>query len=423
MTLIEEARAGKITDIMKKAAKNENVQGEFIRQGIANGSICIPISKINRKRKKIIGIGQGLSTKVNVNIGGSPDITDIKMERKKLEAAIEYKTDAIMDLSVGVNAEKIRNMVFKESPISVGTVPLYEVMSRVKGNVINITPDYIFDVIESQAKLGVDFITVHCGVTRRIVEKIKKDPRVSGIVSRGGAIIAEWILKNNKENPLYTHYDRLLELSKKYDLTLSLGDGMRPGCIDDSTDWAQIAELKILGKLAKRAWEKGVQVMIEGPGHIPLHEVRKNIKLQKKYCYNAPFYVLGPLVTDIAPGYDHITSAIGGAIAAEAGADFLCYVTPAEHLHLPDVDDVIDGLIGARIAAHAADIAKGIPKAREWDSKMAKARKSLDWKAQEKISINPKLFHKRMKDKLIKKKEPCTMCGEFCSMKRMNDCL
>ncbi|MFC1567199.1 phosphomethylpyrimidine synthase ThiC, partial [bacterium] len=405
-------------------AVDENVTVEHVRENVASGKICIPLNNKNINKRKVVGIGKGLSTKVNVNIGGSPDIMDIELEQKKLELAVKHKADAIMDLSVGPKSQIVRSMVFDESQIPVGTVPIYEVISNLEDKkVTKLTADGIFEVIEKQCEEGVDFITVHCGVTEEIVKNLMENRRTAGIVSRGGALIAEWIIKNKKENPLFTEYDRLIKIVKKHDVTLSLGDGLRPGCIADSTDWAQITELKLLGELAKRAWESGVQVMIEGPGHIPLHEVEKNIKLQKEYCYGAPFYVLGPIVTDIAPGYDHITSAIGGAIAASCGADFLCYVTPSEHIHLPDDQDMIDGLIGARIAAHSGDIVKNVQGAKEWDLDMAKARKALNWEKQKNLSINPDVFAKRMKNKPKNDIDTCTMCGEFCSMKRMNECL
>lgn len=418
MTLIELARKGKTNNIMREVAKKEHVSLEHVRANIAKGLIVVPLNKQNKSKRKVVGIGKGLATKINVNIGGSPECFDLAMERRKLKASIEYNADAVMDLSVGGKADKIRNMVLAESTIPVGTVPIYQSMSNVKGDTAKLTADDIFDVILEQAKNGVDFVTVHCGVTKQIVEKLKNKPRLAGIVSRGGAILGEWISIHKKENPLFKDYDRLLDIAKKYDVTLSLGDGLRPGCLDDATDWAQISELKTLGELTKRAWQKGVQVMVEGPGHIPLHEVRKNILMQKKYCHGAPFYVLGPLVTDIAAGYDHIAGAIGGAIAAEAGADFLCYLTPAEHLHLPDEKDVIDGIIASKIAAHAGDIAKGVPHAREIDTKMSKARKALNWKEQEKYALNPVEVRRRLKDKKMQNEHACTMCGEFCSMKR-----
>jgi phosphomethylpyrimidine synthase len=421
MSLIELARSGKNNNLIKQIAKKENVSIDYIKTNIAKGLIVIPLNKNNLNKRIACGIGKGLSTKINVNIGGSPDVSDICMERKKLQSAINYKSDAVMDLSIGLKSTAIRDMVIEESTIPVGTVPIYEAISYVKGDCNKLTVDDMFDVIYKQAKQGVDFVTVHCGVTSNIVKNLKKKPRLAGIVSRGGAILAEWMLNNKKENPYYEYYDRLLDIAKEFDITLSLGDGLRPGCIHDATDNAQISELKVLGQLAKRAWKAGVQVMIEGPGHIPIHEIKKNMELQKKYCYGAPFYVLGPLVTDIAPGYDHITGAIGGAIAGQYGADFLCYLTPSEHLHLPDEKDVIDGIIASKIAAHAADIAKGIKGAKEWDYKMSSARKKLDWNLQETYAINPIEFNRRLKDKDMKKEHACTMCGDFCSMKRKID--
>jgi phosphomethylpyrimidine synthase len=418
MSLIELAKSKKNNNLIKQIAKKENVSIEYIKKNVAKGLIAIPLNKNNYSKRIPFAIGKGLSTKINVNIGGSPDLSDICMEKRKLQAAIDFKSDAVMDLSIGLKSAPIRDMVIEESVIPVGTVPIYEAISYVKGDSDKLTVDDMFDVIYKQAKQGVDFVTVHCGVVSDIVKKLKTKPRLTGIVSRGGAILAEWIVKNKKENPYYEHYDRLLDIAKEFDITLSLGDGFRPGCIHDATDSAQISELKILGELAKRAWKAGVQVMIEGPGHVPLHEIRKNMDQQKKYCYGAPFYVLGPLVTDIAPGYDHITGAIGGAIAAQYGADFLCYLTPSEHLHLPDEKDVIDGIIASKIAAHAGDIAKGIKGAKDWDYKMSNARKKLDWNLQELYSINPIEFNRRLKDKNMKKEHACTMCGDFCSMKR-----
>lgn len=419
---MELARQGKSNKLMEQVAKDENIELEQIVKGIADGRIVIPLNNKNIGKRKVLGIGDGLATKVNVNIGASPKLSGLDLERKKLQLAIKHKADAIMDLSVGNKADEVRDMVLKESTIPVGTVPVYQALDKVKGRgVENMTVEHFFEAIEEQLEKGVDFITVHCGVTEEIVKNLLKKPRVAGIVSRGGAIMAEWILKNKKENPLFENYDRLLELAKKYDATLSLGDGLRPGCIADATDLAQIRELKLLGELTLRAWEKGVQVMIEGPGHVPINQIQENMKLQKEYCYGAPFYVLGPLVTDIAPGYDHITAAIGGALAAIYGANFLCYVTPAEHLHLPDEKDTVDGLIASRIAAHAADVAKGRKDAIDWDLKMSKARKSLNWTEQKKLAINPDEAERRLADKNMGKDGVCTMCGDFCSMKRMNE--
>jgi phosphomethylpyrimidine synthase len=422
MTLMQLAKNGKSNEVIKKVAKDENIDIKTLVKNIASGKVVIPVNKKNIKKRKIFGIGKGLKTKVNVNIGASPKLSGLALERKKLKLAIKHKADAIMDLSVGNKSKLVRDMVIKESTIPVGTVPIYQALDRVKGKgVENIRIDDFFEVVEEQLDQGVDFVTIHCGVTEQIVKKLIKKPRISGIVSRGGAIMAEWILKNKSENPFFVHYDRLLKLLKKYDACISLGDGLRPGCIADATDWSQIKELKILGDLTLKAWEQDVQVMIEGPGHIPINEIEKNMKLQKKYCHNAPFYVLGPLVTDVAPGYDHITAAIGGAFAGIHGANFLCFVTPAEHLHLPDENDLVEGLIASRIAAHSVDIAKNIKSAKNWAFDMSKARKKFDWDTQEKLSINPSEVKKRLLDKKVEKDGVCTMCGEFCSMKRMSD--
>lgn len=422
MTIMELARAGKSNELMEQVAKDENMELPQIIEGIANGSIVIPLNNKNIGKRKVIGIGDGLSTKVNVNIGASPKLSGLDLERKKLQLSIKHKADAIMDLSVGSKADEVRAMVLRESTIPVGTVPVYQALDKVKGRgVENMTVEHFFEAIEEQLDKGVDFITVHCGVTEEIVKTLLEKPRIAGIVSRGGAIMAEWMLKNKQENPLLVHYDRLLDLAKKYDATLSLGDGLRPGCIADATDWAQIRELKLLGDLTLRAWDKGVQVMIEGPGHVPINQIQENMQLQKKHCHGAPFYVLGPLVTDVAPGYDHITSAIGGALAGIYGANFLCFVTPAEHLHLPDEKDTVDGLIAARIAAHSADVAKGRKDAINWDLQMSKARKSLNWTEQKALAINPDEVERRLSDKDMGKDGVCTMCGEFCSMKRMNE--
>ncbi|MCP4482278.1 MAG: phosphomethylpyrimidine synthase ThiC [bacterium] len=422
-TLMELAKSGEITEIMQIAAKNEGVTAETIRQGLANGSIIVPFNINSRNRRNIMAIGSGIKTKVNVNIGASQMLSDINLEREKLKLAEEHKADAIMDLSVGEKANEVRDMVLAESKICVGTVPIYQALNRLKHQGVEaLKIEDFFAVITDQAEKGVDFITVHCGVTKEIVEYSQKNPRLAGIVSRGGAIMAEWILKNNQENPLFKHYDRLLDLVKQYDITLSLGDGFRPGAIHDATDWCQIAELKVLGDLTKRAWEKNVQIMVEGPGHVPLNQIKENMELEKKYCHGAPFYILGPLVTDIAPGYDHITSAIGAAIAATHGADFLCYVTPAEHLHLPDDKDLVDGLIAHRIAGHAADIAQGLKGAKELDFEISTARKNFDWDQQVALSINPKEARRRLDlNKIDDESGVCSMCGDFCSMKRMND--
>jgi phosphomethylpyrimidine synthase len=423
MTQLEWAKEKKITSETRTVAANEGLTPEYIRSCVAEGTVVIPLNVKRRKYKKlrIIGIGKGLRTKVNANIGSSPDRVSIVGEKDKLDAAVEAGADSVMDLSTGGDIEKIRRTILQHSVLPVGTVPIYQAACETvrKGNKIGkMNVDAIFRIIEQQAKEGVDFMTVHCGVTQRIVETLRRSGRITGIVSRGGVFLAQWIMDNNKENPLYEQFDRLLDIAYKYDVTLSLGDGFRPGCLADATDEVQIAELSVLGELSKRARERNVQLMIEGPGHVPLNQIEANVLLEKSLCRGAPFYVLGPLVTDIAPGYDHIVCAIGAAVAAASGADFLCYVTPAEHLHLPDVDDVTEGVIATRIAAHAADVAKGIKGALNWDIQISKTRKSLDWKRQERLSINPKKFREERRKSKPKDARVCTMCGEFCAMRQ-----
>lgn len=419
MTQLEKARKGLITEEMKIAARAEKVAPEYIRNGIAEGTIVL-CRNINHKTIKPLAIGLGLRTKTNANIGTSKDHIDLNLELKKLKIAVDAGVDAVMDLSTGGNLAAIRKKVMQKSTVAIGTVPIYQAAVKMiqKGKAISeMTADDIFEVIEENGRDGVDFITVHCGVTRLSVSALKSQKRILGIVSRGGSMTANWMDCNKQENPLYEEYDRLLEIARRYDMVLSLGDGLRPGAIDDATDQAQLQELIILGKLASRARTAGVQVMIEGPGHVPLTEIVTNIKIQKEICQNAPFYVLGPLPTDIAPGYDHITSAIGGAIAGAAGADFLCYVTPAEHLRLPTLEDVRDGVIAARIAAHIADIAKGIKGARAKDRKMAQCRNNFDWQGQVDLSIDPQKTVALLEKSKSAKDEGCTMCGEFCAIK------
>lgn len=422
MTQSEFARQGTITPAMERCAASEGVPAETIRQGLAAGTMVITQ---NLKHTSIspLAIGKGLKTKVNANVGTSKDHTNVEEELEKVRVAIKAGADTIMDLSTGPAIDETRKMVMKVSTVPVGTVPIYqaaiEMPEKRKRSMVEMTTDDLFEVIERHGEDGVDFITVHCGVTRDSVGKIKREGRLLGVVSRGGAILVEWMEYNKKENPLYEHYDRLLEIAKAYDLTLSLGDGLRPGCLADATDRGQIQELILLGELTERAWAKGVQVMIEGPGHVPLDQIEANVLLQKRLCHGAPFYVLGPLVTDIAPGYDHITGAIGGAIAARAGADFLCYVTPSEHLRLPTVDDVREGVIASRIAGHAADIARGLKGAMDLDCRMAKARKALDWKAQIDLSIDPERARKLRESRVPKESDVCTMCGELCAIKKV----
>ena len=419
MTQLEKARKGLTTEEMKIAAKEEKVASEYIRRGIVDGTIVL-VRNVKHTTIKPLAIGLGLRTKVNANIGTSKDHMDLNLEMKKLKIAIDAGADAVMDLSTGGNLAAIRKKVMKRSTVAIGTVPIYQAAVKMieKGKAISeMTAEDMFAVIEENGKDGVDFITVHCGVTRLSVAALKSQKRILGIVSRGGSMTANWMDCNKKENPLYEEYDRLLEIAHRYDMVLSLGDGLRPGAIDDATDQAQLQELIILGQLAARARAAGVQVMIEGPGHVPLTEIVTNIKLQKEICQNAPFYVLGPLPTDIAPGYDHITSAIGGAIAGAAGADFLCYVTPAEHLRLPTLTDVRDGVIAARIAAHIADIAKNVNKAREKDKKMSQCRKNFDWQGQVDLSIDPKKTISLLEKSKSARDEGCTMCGELCAIK------
>lgn len=422
MTQLEQAQKGQITPEMEKIAKTEDIEVKQIMRRISKGHIVIP-KNINGKSTPL-GIGKGLKTKVNANVGSSSEQEEITWEVEKAKTAVKYGADTIMDLSTGPRLEEIRNAIMDEVNAPIGTVPVYEAAvksSKSKGAIINMDEDDIFRAIINQAEEGVDFITVHCGITKDTVEKVKNSDRIMGIVSRGGAFTAAWILKNEEENPLYKNYDYLLEIAKEHDVTLSLGDGLRPGCIHDATDIPQISELITLGTLVERARKNGVQVMVEGPGHVPLNQIETNIQLQKTVCKGAPFYVLGPLVTDMAPGYDHITSAIGGAIAAAAGADYLCYVTPAEHLSIPDEDDVKQGVIASKIAAQAADVAKSIKNARSNEIKMAQARKEFNWDLQFDLAIDhekPRTCHERRPSH---KEDMCTMCGDFCAIKLVRD--
>jgi len=390
---------------------------------VASGRVIIPA---NRKHKgvKPIGIGEGLRIKINTNLGTSSDHIDLEDELKKLEVSIQTETDTVMDLSTGGDIGAIRKEIIRHSSIPVGTVPIYEAAVeavRKRKALAKMRVNDLFEVIERQAEEGVDFMTVHCGVTRSSVERLRRDRRLMGVVSRGGSFLIEWMIYNNQENPLFSHYDRLLKIAKRFDVTLSLGDGLRPGCLADATDRPQVEETIILGELTERAWAEGVQVMIEGPGHVPLDQIEANVLLEKRLCKGAPFYVLGPLVTDISPGYDHITGAIGGAIAGKAGADFLCYVTPSEHLKLPSVEDVREGVIATRIAAHAADIARGNQKAFQRDLEMSKARKNFDWKRQIELSIDPEKARRYHEEGGSREADVCTMCGEFCAIKRVKD--
>ena len=417
MTQLEMAGQGIITPQMEEVARYEGLEVEFIRQGVAAGTIVIP-ANINHKNLTPRGIGLGLTTKVNANFGTSSDFGDVDTELAKLEAAISAGADAVMDLSTGGDVSAVRRAILAASRLPVGTVPIYqagiEAMER-HSAIVKMTADELFGAIEQQASEGVDFLTVHCGVTRQAVARLKEQGRVTDVVSRGGAFLIGWMVHNQRENPLYEQFDRLLEIARHYDVTLSLGDGMRPGSLADATDRAQIEELLVAGELVPRARKAGVQVMVEGPGHLPMDQIVANVKLEKTICDGAPFYVLGPLVTDIAAGYDHITGAIGGAIAAAAGTDFLCYVTPAEHLGLPDPEDVRQGVIASRIAAHAADIAKGVKSAAGRDREMSLARKRLDWAEQVRLSIDPS-HSRKAHDVHASAGSACSMCGKFCAM-------
>ncbi len=424
MTQIEAAKKGIATEEIKYVAKQEQRSEEFIMEGLAKGTIVIP-KNINHDIKPM-AVGKGLKTKVNANIGTSSDIAQLENELKKLKAAISARADSVMDLSTGGDLDYIRRRILKESSIVVGNVPIYQIAvetAEKKGSVAYMTKDDIFSTIEKQAQDGIDYMTLHCGVTLETLERLIQQGRVEDVVSRGGSFLSVWMLYNKKQNPLFEDFDRVLEIAKKYDVTLSLGDGFRPGAIADATDRAQIHELILLGELHKRALDAGVQSMIEGPGHVPINQVITNAEIEKSLCDNAPFYVLGPVVTDIAPGYDHITSAIGGALMAANGADFLCYVTKAEHVRLPTPEDVREGVIVTRIAAHAADIAKQIPGAFEWDLKMSKARKSLDWEGMINLSIDPEYVKSQRDSSIPEENDVCTMCGKFCAIKLLNKAL
>lgn len=421
MTQMSKAIKGEITKEMKAAAVKEGVEPEFIRQGIAAGTIIIP-ANINHHNLKAAAFGKGLKTKVNANFGTSEDYDSIKAEIDKLKAAVKAGADAVMDLSTGDKIRETRDSILKQAEVPVGTVPIYQAaVETVKSGrgIIEMEVEELFQVIEEQAEEGVDFITVHCGLTLETLRHLQAEGRVTDIVSRGGSFMAAWMLHNQQENPLYQYYDRLLEICYKKDLSLSLGDALRPGSLADGTDRAQIHELLVLGELVDRARAAEVQVMVEGPGHLPYDQIETNIKLQKELCKGAPFYVLGPLVTDIAAGYDHITAAIGGTAAAAAGADFLCYVTPAEHIGLPDLEDVKEGVIASKIAAHAADIAKGVRGAKTRDRKMAEARKKLDWEKQIELALAPEKLResRQAHNQVLKAEDACTMCGSFCAMK------
>lgn len=424
-TQIKAAKAGKITEEMRIVARDEDQSPKSIRQRIAEGTVIIT-RNTQRENVHPIGIGKGLSTKINANIGTSPDLCNFELEIEKAKIAVKYGADTIMDLSTGGDLNEIRRKILKTVNVPIGTVPIYQTAIQVakkKGSIMHMTEDDIFSTIEKHAKDGVDFMTVHCGVTQQIVKRLAKHPRLMGVVSRGGTFLAAWILHHKKENPLYANYDYLLEMAAEYDFSLSLGDGLRPGCIFDSTDWPQVQELLTIGELVERARTANVQAMVEGPGHLPLNDIKANVQLEKATCKDAPFYVLGPIVTEIAPGYDHIVGAIGGAIAGLAGADFLCYLTPSEHLGLPNLEDVKEGVIATKIAAHAVDIVKLGSKAANRDLAMAKARADLNWKKQIENALDPEKATKIRNRVKLKSPETCSMCSEYCAIKILKEAL
>lgn len=419
MTQMDAARQGIITPQMKLVAQKENVAAEDLREWIANGTAIIPCNKLH-SCIEANGIGSMLRTKINVNLGISRDCKDLDAEMKKVNEAVAMGAEAIMDLSSYGDTRAFRSKLTKECPAIIGTVPIYDAVVYYHKALKEITTEEWLDIVRMHAKDGVDFMTIHCGINKETATKFKRNKRLMNIVSRGGSIIFAWMEMTGKENPFYEHFDEILDICREYDITLSLGDACRPGCIEDATDASQIEELITLGELTKRAWERDVQVMIEGPGHMTMDQIAANMKIQQTLCHGAPFYVLGPLVTDIAPGYDHITSAIGGAIAAMSGASFLCYVTPAEHLRLPDVQDVKEGIIASRIAAHAADLAKGVKGAADWDHKMDEARKALDWEKMFELCIDPEKARRYRAEAKPEKEDTCSMCGNFCAVKNMN---
>jgi len=418
MTQLENARKGKFTAEMKAVAAAESLDRDRLLAAVASGLVVIPANR-NHKNLRPVGIGQGLKTKINANIGTSVDYPRLEDETQKLRTVLDCGCDTVMDLSTGGDITAIRRALLAQSSIPFGNVPVYEMMveaPRQGKTFVSLDAAQMLGYIRRQAEDGVDFMTIHAGLTLRAIEKLKKKPRLAGIVSRGGSMLTAWMLHNGRENPFFEHFDELLVLAREFDVTLSLGDGLRPGALADGSDWAQLEELLTLGELVQRSRQAGVQVMVEGPGHLPLPQIEMNIRLQKEVCAGAPFYVLGPVVTDVAPGYDHITAAIGSAVAGAAGADFLCYVTPAEHLGLPDDQDVREGIMASRIAAHVADIAKGLAGALDWDRRMADARRRLDWAGQEKLCIDPEKF-KRVRGRRGSQTDACSMCGEFCVYK------
>ena len=421
VTQIDFARAGQITPQMKEVAEREHRDPEYIRERVADGRIAIPANIVHiKKGMRAFGVGEGLSTKVNVNLGISGDKADAAEEWKKVKIAEDFGADAIMDLSNSGKTRQFRQQLIDETPLMVGTVPMYDAIGYMEKPLVKLTKDDLLEVVRAHAEDGVDFMTIHCGINKSVIKTFKETGRLMNIVSRGGSLLFGWMEVTGNENPFYEFYDEVLEICHEYDVTISLGDSCRPGCLYDSNDATETAEMIELGKLCKRAWAAGVQVMVEGPGHMALDEIAANMKLQKRLCHNAPFYVLGPLVTDIGVGYDHITAAIGGAISASSGADFLCYVTPAEHLCLPNAQDVLDGLMATKIAAHAADIAKKVPHARDMDDKMGRARRKLDWNAMWKCALDPVTGKKRYEESPAATEGTCTMCGKMCAVRTVN---
>jgi phosphomethylpyrimidine synthase len=421
-TQMEAAKKRIITPEMEIVAAKEGMNVDELMELMAKGQVVIP-ANINHKSLSPEGIGKGLKTKINVNLGISGDMKDYDMEMNKVKMAIDFGAEAIMDLSNYGKTNTFRNELIKVSPAMIGTVPMYDAIGYLEKDLLDITAEDFLEVVEVHAREGVDFQTIHAGINKRAIEAFKREGRLMNIVSRGGSLLFAWMEMTGNENPFFEYYDRVLEIFRKYDVTISLGDALRPGCIEDSTDAGQIAELIELGNLTKRAWEQDVQVMVEGPGHMAMNEIAANMTMQKRICHDAPFYVLGPLVTDIAPGYDHITSAIGGAIAAANGADFLCYVTPAEHLRLPDENDVKEGIIATKIAAHAADIAKGVKGARDIDNKMSKARHNLDWEEMFKCAIDEEKARRYYESVPIEERHTCSMCGKMCAVRTTNKIL
>ena len=423
MTQLQKARRQETTPEMERVAAKEGLLTVEVRPQIAEGKVVIP-ANVNHKNLEPMGIGEGVTTKINANIGTSLDFPDQAREIEKMETAVRYGAHTIMDLSTGGKVDEIRRQILSRCSVPLGTVPIYQVATETiakRKAIVDMNIDDILDVIRRQAEDGVDFMTIHAGLTLHAVERIKKQNRLMGVVSRGGSFLTAWIMKNQKENPFYEHFDKILDIAEEYDVTMSLGDALRPGSLYDATDRPQIDELIILGELVDRCRERGVQVMVEGPGHVPLDQIVTNVKLEKRLAHGAPFYVLGPLVTDVAPGYDHIVGAIGGAIAASAGADYLCYVTPAEHLGLPGPDEVRQGVIASLIAAHAADIMKFPGRALQWDDKMSQARRSLDWKAQRELAIDPDRFDE-IRNKYKSSSDACSMCGDLCALKIVDEC-